>query len=567
MSTTPTLPADFFDKKGDKSAPASLPADFDFGEKTPSRKGGAGGSWEPETGYEKANRKLEDVSRPYEETFRREVGAAGEALGGLATGAARVATAPFRQASITPEEQKKYGYDPQAGPVGKFGQEIGRQVGMPLAEAAAYYKRMWQADPETRRNMLDGMLQLLPEGIGTGAGTVVGGKAIEAGIPTAAKAIHETPNPFGIKTRAVNAMTEAETTHGMAPADVAPIKGKLDEIFDLQKHGFKLDPIVQQIANYMDEVSKPKVETLPDGTKVETPGKYLTFSDIRKFRQALDQKIDWSEIRGTKMETQLKALRRTLDVEEIKSLYRAGGPQAASRYAKAKGNYRTAMKIEGAGAAVGGTVGTGVGIFGGAEAGRATGVPHAGWVGGAVGGRYGGKLGYKYGTRVMRAITEMGKSRESVSAAQEAAAELRAEPARSQEAARNFGKGESDVELALRRTGLPEGEQQRIRDIIRQNQEMRPAQRGAKSNPDAPTSEIWKRAKAEYVKGEAKRKGTTEKASPKYGTKEQPAANTAEATGWHNEALAQAKKELGPAATVSDVLKRAAEIQKRGRTQ
>ena len=146
-------------------------------------------------------------------------------------------------------------------------------------------------------------------------------------------------------------------------------------------------------------------------------------------------------------------------------------------------------------------------------------------------------------------------------------AELKAEQSAGVERAQNFGKGESDVEMAIRRTNLPESEQAKIREIIRQNQEMRRSPTSSKGNPDAPATEIWKRAKAEYAKGEAKRKGTTEKASPKYGTKEQPTANTAEATGWHNEALAQAKKELGPAATVSDVLKRAAEIQKRGRQE
>lgn len=559
MSTTPTLPADFFDKKGDKPAPTTLPPDFDFGEKTPSRKGGAGGSWEPETRIEKAER---EVIGPEVETFRRGAGAAAEAVKGTLEGAGRIATSPFRDVKVTPEE-KAAGFQQTDNPIRRYTQEVGRQVLLPAAQAGAFWKQQL-SDPQTRATLLDRVLEVAPEAIGTGAGTVLGGKFMEAAGGTA-----QEYNPYGVKTRGIRGIEETVAKHGAAAADEVPIRDVLRQIFDMGEHGHTVPDVVKKINTWFDGLDKAKETPAPGGGTVEAPSQGLSFADLRKIRTALDAKIDWGATGGktTQMDALLKKLRNVADKEEIKSVYRSGGPTDTAKYVRAKQLYSRGKSIERAGRYVGGAVGAGAGIAVGSAIGKEVGHP---FYGAGVGASVGGAAGTAVGTTAARALTEAGMPK-SVPAAEAAMSELKAEQSASVERAQNFGKGESDVELALRRTGLPEGEQQRIRDIIRQNQEMkRPSPTATKTNPEAATPEIWKRIQRERPEL-FKKKGSEMKAAQDEAiAREKAAVQKAKGTSYtdtarHNEAIAQAKTEMPGETNFSKIMKRADEIERAGR--
>jgi hypothetical protein len=536
----------------------------------------------------------------------------------------QVAAAPFHQTKVTPEEQK-YGFKPDAGPAGRFGQEIGRQMFVPMGESAAWWKQQL-SDPKARATLIDSILGVGPQVLGQTVGTLAGGKVLSAAPEASAKAINASYNPVGVKTRGLQGINEAVAAHGEAAADPAPIRESLDTIKTLANHGHGMPDVVKKMVAYWDGMDKAKTAPGPEGA-IEQPSSGLSFADLKKWREALDTKIDWDKVEGGKtaqMDRAVKGLRRAADVEEIKSVYKSGGASEASKYVKAKQNYSRAMNLEKTAGTVGGVVAGTAGVLAGAESVRATGLPYGGWIGGTAGGALGRYLGGKYAPRAMRAVTEAGMPRETMTAAEQAASELKAEKASSVKAAQEFGQpsmSNIDLDAILRRSKLPEAEQAKIRAVIEQNETMRRT-RDLPKDPDAPTQEIMARGKAAYEQKYGKPKqsiGFTEAVkgarpgdafieqtyqrlqagekipfSEKAGgleNKLQSAYDRGEikssadvkritdqhfkeigskATSYsqapkHNDAIAQAKKELGATADIRKILQRADEIEREGR--
>lgn len=114
-------------------------------------------------------------AKPYAQTLGRELGSAYDAAKG-------VFTAPYHAFAdpSTSEEQKLYphasgpAWDPRTG-ISTYARAAGRMVGEPTADAAMWYGK----EAATRdTNFPDKVLSVLPEAIGTGAGTEVGGKMV-----------------------------------------------------------------------------------------------------------------------------------------------------------------------------------------------------------------------------------------------------------------------------------------------------------------------------------------------------------------------------------------------------
>lgn len=125
-------------------------------------------------------------AKPYFQTLGREASAAGSAIKGMFSPPS---------GAMSPEEQQNFPLAANApGPLGSFGQLgllANRMVGEPIANAAAWYTKAAQGKIP---NPVDQMLSVLPEAVGTGAGTEVGGKLIDsaAGRGAAVKDVVDT---------------------------------------------------------------------------------------------------------------------------------------------------------------------------------------------------------------------------------------------------------------------------------------------------------------------------------------------------------------------------------------
>lgn len=397
-----------------------------------------------------------------------------------------------------------------------------------------------------------GYAKFKPQTLGAvteGVGTV----AIPAAV---AKAIGGT---YGAKYRGGQMIERQVTQHAEAPVEPAAVEKVFSEIQDLADHAQDAPAIVRKVMDKWNEIKEGKATPAPGGGEIqgETP-KGITFGDLVKLRRALDTKLwEEGEKKSTSQTRLAKKLRNVMDVEEYKTLHRAGTPSDVAEYAQGKKLYRRGVRLESSGRVVGGAVGGAAGLFGGAEAVRSTGAPYGGWIGGSLGAPIGGYIGREVGGRAATAYVEAGRPSEGPSPARQAAAEIRSERASSVKAAREFGKAGSmsnlGLENILRRSNIPEAEQAKIRQIIQQNEQMRRT-RDLPKDPDAPTSEIMARGKAAYEQKYGKPKAKAEAKSSSW--TEAPR---------HNDAIAQAKKELGPAADVRSVLKRADEIEREGR--
>jgi hypothetical protein len=397
-----------------------------------------------------------------------------------------------------------------------------------------------------------GYAKLKPQTLGATAE----GATMVAAPAAVGKAISST---YGVKYRGEQLIEKQVAQHADAPVETSAIEGVFDKISDLAKHAHNVPAIVKQVMNSWDSIKNAKAEPAPGGGTIESAApKGITFGDLVKLRRALDTKL-WGEgeIKSKTMEGLAKKLRHTMDVEEYKTLHRSGTPADVQEYAQGKKFYRRGIKVQQAGRVVGGGVGTVGGILGGAEAARSTGVPYGGWIGGSLGGPVGAYAGRELGGRAATAWVEAGKPSGGMSAGKQAAAEMRAEKASSVKAAQEFGQpsmSHIDLDAILRRSKLPEAEQAKIRAVIEQNETMR-RQRDLPKDPDAPTPEIMARGKAAYEQKYGKPKAPEAKAKPSSWT-EAPR---------HNDAIAQAKKELGASADIRAVLKRADEIEREGR--
>jgi hypothetical protein len=285
---------------------------------------------------------------------------------------------------------------------------------------------------------------------------------------------------------------------------------------------------------------------------------------LRQMREALDQKIDWNAIGGKdrKMNKMMMDLRRTMDVEEYKTVYRSGGTSEVQKYGVGKKDYARGMKLVRGAEAAGKSIGGAAGALGGAFAAKEAGVAYPWVVGGGIGGAMGRYLGGKTLPAAVRAITEAGMPKETMSAVEQAASEIKTEHKASVERAKNFGQ-ESPVEHALRRAGRDPGEAAEIARRVEENVQARKARGAPTKDPNRPASEIMEDAKAEYEKKYGKPRPNRE-SEMRLRHEEELAREKAKPMGeahmaQHFEAWQEAQKSGG---SLSEQLQKAAKIQK-----
>jgi hypothetical protein len=501
----------------------------------------------------------------------------GEALRGVGRAVKGLVSYPFEAMKLRSGEEGGTGITrTNIGPTGRMLLHAGEDIihSLEASKAAGYKAKASGEGPagQLLRTMeefpvLGGIVKKAEEagpGYAKFKPQTLGAVAEGATLVGAPKAVSEAvKGTYGIKYRGVQLMDRQLGKHTEAPVETGAVDTVMDEALDLAAHMHKIPAIVRgMISEWEDLKSKPQQIPTADGGVIDGPPKGVTFGDLVKFRRALDADL-WPK--DEKPSSQAKGivykLRGVMDKEEYKTINRAGGAADLSEWVKGKNFYRRGSRIESAGRVIGGAAGTAGGVLGGAEAVRSTGLPYGGWMGGAAGGPLGGYLGTKIGGGLAKAYVEAGKPTLE-SPLKGAMREIREEPAKSVEAAKNFGQ-ESPVEHALRRAGRDPGEAAEIARRVEENVQARKARGAPTKDPNRPASEIMEDAKAEYEKKYGKPRPNRE-SEMRLRHEEELAREKAKPMGeahmaQHFEAWQEAQKSGG---SLSEQLQKAAKIQK-----
>ena len=222
----------------------------------------------------------------------------------------------------TAEEAQRFGkgFESKIGPAGRL---IDRMAVQPTLNAADWYKKAIQGkipDPVSQA------LSVANEGVGVGAGTVVGGRAIDSLMsrlrarspvdPTAPGSL------LGAMTRGKALLDRVDAAAKDIPVNYKPAYEWAQKAIELGKHGFTVPKPITDFVAWVDSRLQPGADKVGSDSFMDRGGELnpLPYQVSRNFEQALGARIPWDSDPGGRMGGVMKKMRESLGQETAVAL-------------------------------------------------------------------------------------------------------------------------------------------------------------------------------------------------------------------------------------------------------